>query len=291
MKAHEWMISYTRQSEWIDRRGLFLWLAFYFGGLGGGLYLVSLYFDSLWGMFISWLIIVVLKGGSHFLFLGKPLRFWRMIRRPHTSWLARGLLFVLLFTVFAAVQLCFSLWLPGSAGEVVFKVLAGLMAFAVAIYTGFVMNGFKAIPFWNSALLPVLFFLCGVLGGLGLSTIIAFGNGQVNIVAETASRWLLIINALLIVIYLWRATCRGQTGKQSVVEQIRGQFAPVFWAGVITMGIIIPVVIAFASYFAGEASAVLLVIGVGCEITGGLSLRYCILKAGAYRPLLKLSGV
>jgi hypothetical protein len=52
MQVHEWMINYTRQTEWIDRRGLFLWLAFYTGGLGGGLYLVALYFNSLWGC--SW---------------------------------------------------------------------------------------------------------------------------------------------------------------------------------------------------------------------------------------------
>ena len=44
------MVKYTSQTEWIDRRGIFLWIAFYTGGLGGGLYLVSLYFNSLWGM-------------------------------------------------------------------------------------------------------------------------------------------------------------------------------------------------------------------------------------------------
>ena len=65
MEAHEWMIKYTRQTEWIDRRGILLWLALYTGGLGGGLYLVSLYFNSFWGMLISWLIVAVLKGGFH----------------------------------------------------------------------------------------------------------------------------------------------------------------------------------------------------------------------------------
>ena len=67
MEIHEWMLNYTRQTEWIDRRGLILWIAFYTGGLGGGLYLVSVFFNSIWGMFISWLIIAVLKGGAHLL--------------------------------------------------------------------------------------------------------------------------------------------------------------------------------------------------------------------------------
>jgi len=285
------MIKYTRQTEWIDRRGMLLWLAFYFGGLGGGLYLVSLYFNSLWGMFISWLIIAVLKGGAHIAYLGKPLRFWRIILRPQTSWLARGLIFVILFTGFAAIQLMFSYWLPGTAGEIIFKVLAGIMAFAVAIYTGFILNTIKAVPFWNSTLLPVLFILCGILGGFGLSVVIALNGGHVDITAaETGSRWLLIINALIIVIYLWRAANREVTGKQSVMEQMRGSIAPIFWAGIVVLGIIIPVAIAFSSYFAEETSALLLVAGVACEVIGGLTLRYCILKAGAYTPLVTVSS-
>lgn len=291
MEAHEWMIKYTRQTEWIDRRGMLLWLAFYFGGLGGGLYLVSLYFNSLWGMFISWLIIAVLKGGAHLAYLGKPLRFWRIILRPQTSWLARGLIFVILFTGFAAIQLIFSYWLPGTAGEIIFKVLAGIMAFAVAIYTGFILSTIKAVPFWNSTLLPVLFILCGILGGFGLSVVIALNGGHVDITAaETGSRWLLIINALIIVIYLWRAANREPTGKQSVMEQMRGSVAPIFWAGIVVLGIIIPVAIAFSSYFAEETSALLLVAGVACEVIGGLALRYCILKAGAYTPLVTVSS-
>lgn len=287
MEVHEWMIRYTRQTEWIDRRGIFLWIAFYAGGLGGGLYLVSLYFNSLWGMFISWLIIAVIKGGAHLIFLGKPTRFWRIIFRPQTSWLARGLIFVLLFVVFTAIQLVFSYWLPGTAGEIVFKVLAGIMALAVTVYTGFILNTVKAVPFWNSALLPVLFVLCGILGGFGLSVVIALNGGHVDIMAaETGSRWLLIINALIITIYLWAAANREPTGKQSVIEQMRGSVAPIFWIGIVVLGIIIPLAIAFSSYFVVKVESALLVTGVACEVAGGLALRYCVLKAGAYKPLV-----
>lgn len=286
------MISYTRQTEWVERRGILLWLALYVGGLGGGLYLVSLYFNSLLGMFLGWLIIVVLKGGFHLAFLGKPLRFWRIVLRPQTSWLARGFIFVVLFVGFGGLQLAFSYWLPGTAWEITFKVLAGIMALGIATYTGFVLNRFKAIPFWNSNLLPVLFILCGLLGGFGFVTIIAIYGSNINLtIAETGSRWLLITNALLIAIYLGRASYRGPTGKRAVIEQIRGSVAPAFWVGVVVLGIAIPFAIAFSSYFAGEASVTLLVIGVACELTGGLMLRYCILKAGAYQPLLAASQV
>lgn len=290
MEAHEWMIKYTRQTEWIDRRGMFLWLALYTGGLGGGSYLVSLCFNSLLGMVIGWFIVAVLKGGFHLAFLGKPWRFWRIMSRPHTSWLARGFIFVVSFVVLAAVQIILSICLPGTLWENIFRLLAGLAALGVVIYTGFVLNSVKPIPFWSSPLLPVLFVMCGILGGFGLMVVIALYGGNISLVAvETGSRWLLMINAFLTVLYLWRAAQKGSTGKQSVIEQIRGDTAFVFWVGVVMLGIVVPIAIAFSSYFAHQSSTILLLIGVACEIIGGLSLRYSILKAGIYQPLLPLS--
>jgi formate-dependent nitrite reductase membrane component NrfD len=285
-QVHEWMVNYTRQTEWIDRRGILLWIAFYAGGLGGGLYLVSLYFNSLWGMFTSWLIIAVIKGGTHLMYLGRPARFWRIITRPQTSWLARGFIFVLLFVGFGAIQMILSYWASGTSAEMAFKVLAGIMALGVATYTGIILKNVKGVPFWNSLLLPVLFVICGILGGFGLSVAIALNGGGISLAAaEMGSRWLLIANVLLIVIYLWRASQRESVGKQSVLEQIRGESAPVFWTGVVLLGIVIPLVIAILG-LALEVPSALLLGGVACEIVGGLALRYCVLKAGAYKPLV-----
>ncbi len=288
-QVHEWMVNYTRQTEWIDRRGIFLWIAFYAGGLGGGLYLVSLLFNSLWGMLISWLIIAVIKGGTHLLYLGKPWRAWRIITRPQTSWLARGFLFVMAFVFLGAIQMMLTRWLPGSAAEVLFKVMAGLAAFGVATYTGIILKNVKGVPFWNSLLLPVLFVICGILGGFGLAVVIALIGGGIDLAtAETGSQWLLIANALLIIIYLWRASRREAVGKQSVLQQISGESAPVFWTGVVLLGIVIPLAIAASGLITHVPSALLLT-GVTCEIAGGLALRYCVLKAGAYNPLVARS--
>jgi formate-dependent nitrite reductase membrane component NrfD len=136
-------------------------------------------------------------------------------------------------------------------------------------------------------LLPLLFVLCGILGGFGLSVIIALNGGNVPLsAAETGSRWLLVINALFIVVYLWTAANREATGKKSVMEQMRGNLAPVFWIGIVLLGIVIPLIIAFTSLITGGVSSALLITGVVCEVIGGLALRYCVLKAGAYKPLV-----
>ncbi len=289
MKPHEWMIRPTYQTEWVDRKGILLWLALYTGGLGGGLYLVSLYFNSLIGMLISLLIVALLKGGFHLAFLGKPLRFWRIMSRPNNSWLARGFIFVLLFIGSATIQVIVSYFLPGSFWELPLKILAGVTAFGVAIYTGFVLNTVKTISFWNSNLLPILFITCGVLGGFGLAVLIALFGGNINIaIAELGSRWLLVINALLIIAYLWFAVKRNDTGKQSVTDLLQGKASPAFWIGVVSLGIVIPLVIAIFSHPSAKYTLEIITAGVVCEIIGGLSLRYCILKVGIYTSLFPM---
>jgi formate-dependent nitrite reductase membrane component NrfD len=287
MKPYEWMVKYTAQSEWIERRGILMWLAEVGSGLGAGLYLISLFFDNLLGMFLGWLMIIVLKGGFHLAYLGKPLRFWRIILKPGTSWMSRGFIFMVLFLGFGAIQLALSYWVPSTAAVVTFKVLTGISAFLLVIYTGFVMNYVNGIPFWNSALLPLLFVLSGALDGSGLIIAIGLFGSNVDItVAETLSRMLLIGTAVVIAIYLWSGTYMGPAGKEAVIRLVRGSIAPVLWVGVVVCGIIIPVVISVSTYFIGEMSSGLLLLGIAGETIGAFSLKYSILKAGVYSPLI-----
>ena len=54
----------------------------------------------------------------------------------------------------------------------------------------------------------------------------------------------------------------------------------------VILGIVIPALIAVYSLFSGEATSIILIIGVICEIAGGVMLRYCVLKSGMYNPLV-----
>ena len=288
MKPYEWMVTYTPQTEWIEGRGLLLWLAFYTGGLGGGLYLVSSYYDSFPGMVVSWLIVAILKGGFHIAYLGKPMRFWRIIMRPQTSWVSRGFLFVGGFIVIGFIQLFISFYHPGSSVELFLRILTAICAFCEAIYTGFAMNYVNGIPFWNSALVPVLFILYGLLGGFALLMGLAIvGIAAVDLIAlEEASRFFMVAGILLLVIYLWSATYMNETAKASVKKLIAGSLAPIFWIGLIFIGLLVPLVVSVLSYADVHLASGVLLLAIICEIIGGLSLRYCLLKAGAYAPLI-----
>lgn len=288
MKPYEWMVTYTPQTEWVERRGILIWLSLYAGILGGGSYLVSLYFNTLWGMFISWLIIAVLKSGFHIAHAERPLKLWRMILRPQTSWISRGIIITLLLIIFGAIQLALSYWLPGTTEEMVFKVLTGIMAFGIILYAGFIMSYVHGIPFWNSALLPALFIVWGILSGLALIMAIGPGVASLDTGAVIAGDLSFLIAAIiLIVLYLWTATYAEPTAKQSVRELTRGYPVLVLGIGVVLFGIIIPLAISLSSYLSGKPPIQWLAITVlVCEIMGGLAFTYSVLKVGLYSPLI-----
>ena len=294
MVPHEWMVKPTPQTEWIERKGILVWIAEVFTALGAGLYLVSLFYGSLLGMFIAWLIIMFLKIPPHIIYFGKPLRFWRTIppftNAWRTSWFTRGITFSVLFGGCAFIQLIFTYWLPGTGWDIAFRILGGITAFLVGIYSGFIMSYCKSVPFWNSALLPLVFIFAGIADGLALIMAIGLGVGQVDIMAiETVSRILLIVNAIIIATYLWNATYTSDTAKYSAMLLLRGRIALPFWLGVVGFGIIIPLVISVSGFFASEASASLLITAIVFHTLGAFALKYTLLKAGIHSPILPVT--
>ncbi len=286
-KPYDFMVKYTQQKEWIDGRGNFIAFAFFLGGISGGLYLASSYFESLLGQFVA-LILSLLMGVSYMIHLSKPLRFWRMFMKPGTSWIARGFIFIMLFIGFTFIQLILSQWASDATTAIMtFTVLAGIFAFAQSIYTGFAVSYVSAIKIWNSAILPILFVVCGITGGLAILLAIMMGGSHAQLVAlENVIRVMLIVFAIIVGVYLWNTTYSSITAKDSVSRLIRGSLAPLFWIGVFLFGILIPIAISVSTYFAGEAATGLLITAVASEIIGGLALRFAILKAGVYSPLL-----
>jgi len=279
-KPYDFMVKYTPQRDWIEGHGILIAFALFFGGISGGLYLASLYFDSMLGMFVAWILAMV-TGMTDMAHLSKPMRFWRMLLKPRTSWISRGFIFIWLFLGCAAVQLALSYWLPGTAAETAFKVLAGIMAFGVAIYSGFVVGFVGAIKLWNSAIVPILFVVAGLTGGLAILVLSMLGDSALVGDVAAIMRIVVIGYAIAVVIYFWVATYESTAARDSVTRIIQGSIAPVFWIGVVLLGIVIPIILLFTS----SAAAALAVAAV-CAIVGGVALRYVILKAGVYSPLL-----
>ncbi len=291
MVTHEWMVKYTPQTEWIERRGMLVWIAEVFTSIGAGLYLVSLFYNSVLGMFIGWLIIIFLKMLPHLIYLGKPLSFWRALppftKAWRTSWIARGMIFTMLFLGFALVHLVLAHFLPSTGWEIAFKILGGIAAFSAGIYSGFALNCCRSVPFWNSALLPLVFILAGIADGFALIMAIGLGNAQIDILsAEAGSRILLIANTIIVAAYLGKAIYASKTARHSAMLLLRGNLTVPFWVGVVAFGIIIPLAISVSGYFNGDASIPLLIVAIALHMTGAFALKYCLLKAGIHTPIL-----
>ena len=73
----------------------------------------------------------------------------------------------------------------------------------MGIYGGFIMNYCQRHPLLEPGLLPVVFMLAGIADGFGLIMGIGLAGGDASVAwAETGSRYLLLVNVLLIVCLL-----------------------------------------------------------------------------------------
>jgi len=293
MELYDWMAKYTPQTEWIKRRGVLLWLAFFFIELGAGLFFVASFFDSLPTLFTGWLVCAILGGGFHLVFLGKPARFWRIVFSSgwQTSWISRGLIFVSLFLILGLVHLALATW---ANSVIALLVVVNIFAFLTIIYGGFAMNYVNGIPLWNTALLPVLYVISGLWGGAEVTLGIALANGEIGtgIVIEEWIRILLIGFLVLIPVYLLSTRYISITGQASVKYMVQGKWSPLFWIAVVFLGMAIPLAAIITSFVVGleETSRAFLYIAIICGLIGDLSVRYLILRCGLYSPLIPFSS-
>ncbi|MBU0595576.1 polysulfide reductase NrfD, partial [Candidatus Bipolaricaulota bacterium] len=154
------------QTEWRWLIAVYLFLA----GAGGGAHLVAVAADFLgWasvariGIFLGWPLVLIgcmcLLGD-----LGNLHNAWRVARKPDTSWIARGTIIISLFIIAGFVHTVVWAW-PGHMGEAesgmrqFVGVIGAILAFGTMVYTGLLLGDALPIPFWNTVLLPILFFI------------------------------------------------------------------------------------------------------------------------------------
>lgn len=281
-------LNYTFQVEWIRRRGLLLWLAMVLGALGGGAFLVSTAVEFHLGSLVGFLIATLGKGSFHIAFLGRPAHFWRALRRPHSSWISRGLLIIMLFGLTALLYLLL-LWAGTTARDLQVVRWAAIVCGVLLItYDGFLMSAAPGVAFWNSSVLPVLYGAAALLGGVGITlAILTYLPDVVESTRqgmETLERYVLLALASLILSYLWTAYYTTSGARQSVRELVRGQLLGLFLLMVL-MAIVVPAGVSLLSFNVPLPGFVLAAAAL-FAVAGDFALKYTILRAGLYAPLL-----
>ncbi|MGZ6193571.1 MAG: NrfD/PsrC family molybdoenzyme membrane anchor subunit, partial [Syntrophales bacterium] len=257
--------------------------------LGAGMFFVASLFDNFWAMVLGWLLCAVLGGGLHLLYLGKPLRFWRMAFSSgwKTSWISRGILFVSLFLLLGLMHIFL---IQSATRFTALLVAADIFAFLTVIYGGFAMNSINGIPLWNTALLPVLYVVSGLWGGAEVTLGISLGSGGM-VVGRAIEEWiriLLIGYLLLIPVYLMSVRYTSSTGQVSVTSMLQGKWSSLFWIAVVILGMVIPLAAVINSIVAGleGISMTFLYAAIFSGLIGDLAMRYLILRCGVYGPLI-----
>jgi len=285
------MINTLRQTTWGWQVATYLFLA----GAGGGVFLFS-FFLNIMDRYLPVARIGSLAGpllvlfGTIFLLtdLGNVNGSFQLFSSPSKvkkSWMARGVWILGAFIVLGLLYSVF-VWLESSnsmGAGLIIGIIAAILSIFVVAYPGFLLGNARGIPFWNTPTLPLLFFLSGLDTGISLLAVIAlFFGGSIN----TAGFHLFgagdIIFIVLVLILLGAyIEIARQSGITSAIS-VRLLKTPLFIFGVLTFGLVIPLVLLIISLFVADGTAIQILAGISAILIlfGALCLRYSIVKAG-----------
>ncbi len=278
---HRFAAGYHRQTFW----NWLIGTAFFFGGLGGGLFLVSLLTGHVAGMIAGFLIVVVGKNTAHLLFLGRPERFLSAARRPDRSWIARGIWAMGIFMVTGVLSILLQahvqfIHLSQPAANLTFA-LATASALFIACYDGFLMRSSAGVAFWRTLLLPLLLFMYASLGGITLSLTIRELRGEVPPAGlESLEHGLLVANFLILAIYFYRMSRSLPAARATLGEWLRGTYARFFFGLVLLVGLAATLLLSLLH--STLHSSLLIVLIASCELIGDFSMMMLMLKAGLF---------
>jgi formate-dependent nitrite reductase membrane component NrfD len=286
-RIDEFLIDVKQQKEW----GWAVITYLFLGGAGAGLFLVSLFMRHPWGEGLGLAVLVL---GTLFLLidLGRPGRFWRAFFRPRTSWISRGCFFIAALVLFGGLEI---LSAQVSLGEgplqVWIRAAAAVAAIAVMVYTGFVLSPSPAIPFWNSAFFPVIFFAYSLLAGIDFLILASplLPGPEIDLaLLEKVQFGLVLLCLLMVLSHLSVMSGSAVAARKSMQLLTKGKWGVLFVGGVIGLGLVIPLLLAWPILWTSGFQAVFAVTAVLalCRLFGDYLFRFLVIRAGHYDPLL-----
>jgi len=282
LKPYEWMISPTRQQQWIDNKGIFLWLAFFFSEIGAGLYFVSLFYEYKPGLIFGWIITLFLGGLIHIFYLGNPTRVWRMIMKPNTSELARGIWVIGVFAVLGFFQI-----ITSNGFNFLLDTIMGILCLLIISHGFATMNVIKALPAWSSTMVLPLSIISGVWVGqqilqfmASFAEIASFATGM-----EVWAEVFFFTYFLCMVLYVWGTWHASDIGKQSIKNLINNELKKISLIGVAGLGVVLPLIFTIIMSKTGT-NGFLIFLRLACVFAGDLAMRFVIMKSAVYKPLI-----
>lgn len=222
--------------------------------------------------------------------LGRPERFVLLFLRPSsTSVIAFGtfvLAGMIVVSGFLAIGNNFYAPHVSARMKAVAEIACAILAVAVMTYTGVYLQSTKAVAFWDTPLVPVLFVLSAISSGVAIIvTVAAFMRDSWRIDfgllrLHAAHIAVLVLETLALAAFMYvSATGRGEAPTSLSLlfaEDLRAWFV----GGVCVVGIVVPLVSEVACALLHRMRTFPLP-DVLCLI-GGYALRYCLVAAGLH---------
>ena len=254
-------------------------LYFFLGGIAGGAYFTAAIADNFGSVrdrqvarvgYLLALPLVAVCGLLLIADLGTPSRFLNMVRTLR-FWnpMSLGAWMVGVFGLFTFVSAVLSF--STSEERIALRRKIGLVGivfgFFLASYTGVLLSA-TTLPFWTEArLMGALFLASGASTGMAAITLIMFltgasaGEGWSKIIR--ADRYSIVIELVLLAVFL---ALLGSAARPITT----GHFAPLFWGGLVGIGLLVPLVIEIVAHRAKAMAAV----AAALVLMGGFILRY-----------------
>ncbi len=229
--------------------------------------------------------------------LGRPFGFVRAAFHPRTSWISRGVFILTAFIVVGMIHLAL-VW--AEASENVLRgigIAGGVLAVMTMVYTGLLLGAARAIPFWSTPALPLLFLTSALSAGMMSVTLILSIYMVLEdkvVAAEShllrADIVLLVIEAFVVFSYLYLVRA-NLAAKASVDSLVRGDLSVYFWIGFIVLGLMIPLSMELTLLESLEDAGMeermgVALLGLIPGLAGGYMLRHLVMSAAIKGPLV-----
>lgn len=167
--------------------------------------------------------------------------------------------------------------------EGVLRGLTVVLAVALGTYTGLLLSAVSTYPLWRTWLLPVLFAVSSASTGLSAALIggLARDRGLATDLHQLNRTHVALIVVELVALTAWLGSVASSSvaGSQSVALLIGGALAPLFWVGVVLIGLVGPAGLFAYAHGAGRRATVMALSGDAGVLAGGLVLRFLVLAA------------
>jgi formate-dependent nitrite reductase membrane component NrfD len=257
---------------------------FFLGGIAGGAYFTAAIADNFGSARdgrvakIGYLIALPLTGLCGLLLtadLGMPTRFLNMMR-TFKFWdpMSIGAWAVGIFGLFTLASSVLSFSASPRAIGLRRKVgLVGIFfGFFLTSYTGVLLSA-TALPFWTDArLMGALFLASGASTGMAAISVVMFltggsgGTGWGKV--KKADRYSMIFELIVLALFL---ALLGSAARPLTT----GHFAPLFWGGLVGVGLVIPLVLDLVGHRLQAMGAV----SAALVLVGGFVLRYVVVMS------------